>query len=43
MTLYTRHEIACIIADLLGDTCACNYSGNDEWLPYHCDFAKAVP
>ena len=23
MTLYTRHEIACIIADLLGDTCAC--------------------
>ena len=42
MTLYTRHETACIIADLLGDTCACNYSGNDEWLPYHCDFAKTV-
>ena len=42
MILYTRHEIACIIADLLGDTCACNYGGNDEWLPYHCDFAKTV-
>lgn len=37
--LYTRHEVACIIADLLDDTCACNYGGNDEWLPQYCDFA----
>ena len=29
--LYTRHEVACIIADLFGGTCACDYSGNDEW------------
>lgn len=36
--LYTRHEVACIIADLLGDTCACNINGNDEWLPDYCDF-----
>ena len=40
--LYTRHEVACIIADLLGGTCACDYSGNDEWLPYYCEFADNV-
>ena len=38
--LYTRHEVACIIADLLCNTCACDYSGNDEWLPYYCEFAE---
>ena len=37
--LYTRHEVACIIADLFGGTCACDYSGNDEWLPQYCEFA----
>lgn len=35
-----HHETACIIADLLGDTCACNFNGNDEWLPKYCDFVK---
>ena len=40
--LYTRHEVACIIADLFGGTCACDYSGNDEWLPQYCDFAETV-
>ena len=40
--LYTRHEVACIIADLLGGTCACDYSGNDEWLPYYCEFSDNV-
>lgn len=39
--LYTRHEVACIIADLFGN-CACDYSGNDEWLPQYCDFADKV-
>ena len=29
-------------ADLLGDTCACDYSGNDEWLPYYCEFSDNV-
>ena len=38
--LYTRHEVACIIADLFGGTCACDYSGNDEWLPQYCEFAE---
>ena len=40
--LYTRHEVACIIADLFGGTCACDYSGNDEWLPQYCEFADNV-
>lgn len=39
--LYTRHEVACILADLLG-TCACDYSGNDEWIPQYCEFADNV-
>ena len=34
-----HHEVACIIADLFCDPCACNFNGNDEWLPQHCDFA----
>ena len=38
--LYTRHEVACIIAELFGGTCACDYSGNDEWLPYCCELDK---
>ena len=37
--LYTRHEVACIITELFGDDCACNFNENDEWLPYVCDFA----
>ena len=40
--LYTRDEAACIIADLFGGACACDYSGNDEWLPQYCDFADNV-
>lgn len=35
-----NHEVACIIADAIGDVCACNVNGNDEWLPQHCDFAE---
>ena len=34
-----HHEVACIITDLFCDPCACNFNGNDEWLPQHCDFA----
>ena len=40
--LYTRHEVAGIIADLFGDTCACNFNDIDEWLPYYCDFAQTI-
>ena len=33
------HEMACILADAFGDTCACNFNGIDEWLPLYCDYA----
>lgn len=36
---WNTHEVACILADLMGDNCACNCNGIDEWLPYCCDFA----
>lgn len=35
-----RHKAACIIADLFGDNCACNFNAIDEWLPMYCDFAE---
>ena len=37
---YNNHEVACIIADLFGDPCACNFNDIDTWLPYKCDFRK---
>jgi hypothetical protein len=41
--LYNSHEVAEIIADLLGDCCACNFIGNDEWLPYKCELQASCP
>ena len=40
---YTAHEVAEIIADLFGDTCACNFNRIDEWLPEHCELLDACP
>lgn len=40
---YTRHEVACIIAELFGDDCACNFNGIDEWLPLKCELLDACP
>jgi len=37
-TGWNNHQIACMLADLFGDTCACNYNGIDEWLSELCDF-----
>ena len=37
---WNTHQVACILAELFGDTCACNYCGIDEWLPKVCDFAN---
>ena len=39
----TNHEVACLLADAFGDTCACNYNGIDEWLPKVCDFKDICP
>lgn len=40
---YTAHEVAEILADEFGDTCACNLNGNDEWLPMKCELLDACP
>ena len=37
-TGWNNHQIACMLADLFGDACACNYNGIDEWLSELCDF-----
>ena len=37
---YNNHEVACIIAEIVGDECACNVNGIDEWLPNYCDFRE---
>lgn len=37
---WSTHEVACLLADTFGDTCACNYNGIDEWLPSVCEFAN---
>lgn len=36
----TNHEVACVLAKLFGDNCACNFNGIDEWLPNYCDFTN---
>ena len=37
---WNTHKVACLLAELFGDPCACNYCGIDEWLPQKCDFAE---
>ena len=37
---WNNHTVACLLADLFGDPCACNFCGIDEWLPKKCDFAN---
>ena len=41
--LYTAHEVACILAEAFGDDCACNFNGNDEWLPEKCEVIDHCP
>ena len=38
-----NHEVACLLAELFGDTCACNFNDIDEWLPERCEFLDACP
>lgn len=40
---YTAHEVAVIIADVIGDDCACNVNDNSNWLPFHCELLEACP
>lgn len=39
---YNRHEVAVLMAEVIGDDCACNVKNNDEWLPEYCEFSKTV-
>lgn len=39
---WSNHEVAELLAEAMGDTCACNVNGNDEWLPEYCEFAETV-
>lgn len=40
---WSNYEVACILAELFGDDCACNYNGIDEWLPLVCDLKDSCP
>jgi len=40
---WNNHTVACLLCDMFGDSCACNYNDIDEWLPLYCDFAEMCP
>ena len=40
---YSAHDVALILSDVFGDSCACNFNGNDEWLPEKCELLGTCP
>ena len=40
---WNNHTVACLLAELFHDTCACNYNGIDEWLPEKCELLDSCP
>lgn len=40
---WNNHTVACLLAELFEDSCACNYCGIDEWLPEKCEVIDACP
>ena len=42
-TEWNNHTVACLLAELFGDACACNYNDIDEWLPEKCEVIDACP
>ena len=40
---WNNHTVACLLADLYGDPCACNYNNISEWLPEKCEVIDACP
>lgn len=40
---FNTHQVACMLADIFKDNCACNYNGNDEWLPGVCEVIESCP
>lgn len=39
----TLETVAEILAEHFGDECACNFNGNDEWLPEVCQYENTCP
>ena len=39
----TLETVAEILAENFGDECACNFNGNDEWLPEVCQYENTCP
>lgn len=37
---YTLEEVAEILSSVIGDECACNINGIDEWLPERCKYTE---
>ena len=40
---WNNHTVACLLAELFNDPCACNFNGIDEWLPEKCEVIDACP
>lgn len=40
---WNNHTVACLLADLYGDPCACNYNNISEWLPEKCEVIDSCP
>lgn len=40
---WNNHTVACLLAELFDDTCACNYNDIDEWLPSKCELLDSCP
>lgn len=36
-------KVAEMLRIMFDDDCACNYNGNDEWLPMHCKHVEECP
>ena len=40
---WNNHTVACLLAEMFGDDCACNFNGIDEWLPEKCEVFDSCP
>ena len=40
---WNNHTVACLLAEMFGDDCACNFNGIDEWLPEKCEMIDSCP
>lgn len=40
---WNNHTVACLLAEMFGEDCACNFNGIDEWLPEKCEVIESCP